>query len=554
MKKMSLRTIYVLALSAVFIASLILVIGFDMRIQQKQAMDSMANEARVFAREMQAVWDFMDISQDRINYDKDGEYDFKGLHCAVVGKSIGKLFSKDNAYQIRYTTFKPRNIQNKPDEFERLALARLAESKDVKEYYDLALYNGQKNFRYLQELKVEKSCLNCHGTPVGEIDETGYAKEGWNLDSFGGAISIVIPAASHEKAIKQNVMRDVLYFWLITVLIGGVVLFITNKFVFRPLASMGNAFSLLQKRSFSQVGIPKSFAATEVDRLLNRFNEMNSELERVYGNLEDEVAERTQDLKEANRLLESQKQVLEELNAQLAEETSFKSNLLSMVNHELRTPLASIITLAQTSRQNKELAQGQNARAWEEIERNSQILLRMINDMLDIARSDAGVISANIEAIDLGDIVSLATGTLAPLAEKFQVTFTSHVKPNVPLVFGDYDKTLRMLENLGSNAIKFTPDGGKVDLLVTCSEKTGDVLISMSDTGIGIDKKDQERIFDRFIQVDSTSTRKYNGSGLGLALVKEYAALQGFDVSVESELGVGSTFTILIPSDKVVGI
>ena len=155
--------------------------------------------------------------------------------------------------------------------------------------------------------------------------------------------------------------------------------------------------------------------------------------------------------------------------------------------------------------------------------------------------------------MDLGDIVSAVRGTMTPLARKYEVSFSTSVASDVPLVNGDFEKTQRMLENLANNAIKFTPDGGSVNLRVDVAEVQGGVRLRMVDDGIGIAKEDQERIFERFFQVDSTSTRKYNGSGLGLALVREYAAVQGFAVSVESELGQGSTFTILIPPDAIVG-
>lgn len=111
---------------------------------------------------------------------------------------------------------------------------------------------------------------------------------------------------------------------------------------------------------------------------------------------------------------------------------------------------------------------------------------------------------------------------------------------------------MRILENLGSNAVKFTPAGGTVSLSAMREEETGDVLVTVSDNGIGIAKENQERIFDRFFQVDSSTTRIYGGSGLGLALVREYAAAQGYTVGVESELGRGSAFTVRIPVAAVV--
>ena len=107
---------------------------------------------------------------------------------------------------------------------------------------------------------------------------------------------------------------------------------------------------------------------------------------------------------------------------------------------------------------------------------------------------------------------------------------------------------LRILENLGTNAVKFTPAGGVVALSASVDDGTGDVLVQVTDNGIGIAAADQERIFERFFQVDSSATRIYSGSGLGLALVREYAAAQGFGLSVESDLGQGSVFTVRIPA------
>ena len=259
------------------------------------------------------------------------------------------------------------------------------------------------------------------------------------------------------------------------------------------------------------------------------------------------------ELRRANVALEQQRDALERLNEKLAEETQFKSDLLSMVNHELRTPLTSIITFAQISREACPPDRESERHSWEEIEKNSQILLTMINDMLDIARSDAGSVHVACEPMDLGDIVSSVRGTMTPLARKYCVAFRTRVASDVPLVNGDFEKTQRMLENLASNAIKFTPDGGTVELRVDLDAGNGSVRLCMADDGIGIAPEDHERIFERFFQVDSTSTRKYNGSGLGLALVREYAAVQGFAVSVESALGRGSTFTITIPPDAIVG-
>ena len=548
----SLKTIYIVALTVAFAVSFFAFAAFDFYSQQKQTEQAMLEEARTFAREMDAVWQFMDNQQNVINTSSDGTYEFKGLHCSVVGKSVGRLFSAGSDYAIRYTNFNPRSEQDIPDDFETKALDAFYADRSVQEYYGVASFDGENRFRYLQALEVDNSCLECHGEPTGEIDITGHAKEGWTLESVGGAISIVIPLDQQQAAMRDNVIRDVAYFLMITVFIGAIIYVVTTVFVLRPLGGMHRAFGELREGRL-EASLSEQYAAKEVQRLMAGFNDMAGELRDMYEHLESQVEARTIDLSEANALLEHQRDKLEQLNADLAQETQFKSDLLSMVNHELRTPLTSIITFAQISREACDPSNAADRRSWEEIEKNSQILLNMINNMLDIARSDAGSVRATCEPMDLGDVVASVKSTMAPLARKYEVSFRTKVAPNVPLVNGDYEKTTRMLENLASNAIKFTPDGGSIELRVAVDEATHVVTLSMADDGIGIAPEDQERIFERFVQVDSTSTRKYNGSGLGLALVREYGEMQGFAVTVESELGVGSTFVITIPADAIVG-
>lgn len=550
MRKISLKTLYLLALSAVFAVSLVAFVAFDSQSQREQADASLLEEARTFAREMDAVWQFMYLSQPVINNTQDGTYEFKGLHCAIVGKSVGALFSKDNNYTIRYTNFNPRSVQDKPDDFETAALTAFNENPQVREFYGRAELDGAERFRYAQALEVDNSCLECHGEPAGEIDITGKAKEGWTLESVGGAISIAIPLESHDQAAQENTVRNGLFFLLITALIGGVIFLVTHTFMFKPLQRMQRGFAAMGEGQLNtEVSVAR--APQEIGRAIKQFNAMASELNVMYESLEDQVSDRTNDLQHANAVLEQQRDDLKRLNEELARETQFKSDLLSMVNHELRTPLTSIITFAQISREACPPNRESDRKSWEEIEKNSQILLNMINDMLDIARSDAGSMRTSCEPMDIGDVASAVRSTMAPLAQKYEVSFSTHVDGDVPLVEGDFEKTQRILENLASNAIKFTPDGGSVRLTVE-RDGAGGVVMRVTDTGIGISPADQERIFDRFFQVDSTSTRKYNGSGLGLAIVREYAEAQGFTVQVESELDHGSTFVVTVPAPAVV--
>ena len=559
MKRVSLKRIYLATLTAVFLVTFALFVAFDYVSQQNQAEEALLEEARTFAREMDAVWQFMDNQQKVINTSSDGDYDFKGLHCSIVGKSVGAILSYNNDYTIRYTNFEPRSYQDRPDAFEAEALTAFNEDSSVTEYYGVAEFAGEERFRYLQALEVDRSCLECHGGPVGEIDITGHPKEGWTLDSVGGAISIVIPLDQQREAVIGNLMLDAGFFLALTLVIGTVVYWVTRSFVLRPLERMSDAFGKMGERSL-EVFVHEGGASREVADLIAGFNDMAEELRGVYENLEDQVADRTRDLKAANAELERQRDSLERLSAELAKESELKSDLLSMVNHEMRTPLTTVIALAHMAIEDcdKRLEvsptpeEEESRAAWSEVLSSSRNLLGMINNMLDVARSDAGMTTVASELMDLGDVALAVSNTVKPIAKRSGVDFRTHVAADVPLVLGDFEKTGRLLENLAGNAVKFTPEGGAVRLGITLEEGTGDVLMSVADNGIGIAPEDQHRIFEKFVQVDISSRRRYGGNGLGLALVKDYAEAQGFDVALESELGRGSTFTVRIPRDLVV--
>ena len=154
------------------------------------------------------------------------------------------------------------------------------------------------------------------------------------------------------------------------------------------------------------------------------------------------------------------------------------------------------------------------------------------------------------EIVDLGDVAGIVADVVSPLAEQNGISFAWQVDADVPLVRADFEKLRHVLENLCGNAMKFTPEGGSVRLHIARSDDGSSVLMSVSDTGIGIDPADQQRIFERFVQVDSSVSRKYSGTGLGLSLAKEYAEMHGGRIEVDSALGRGSTFTVHLPVEE----
>ena len=287
-----------------------------------------------------------------------------------------------------------------------------------------------------------------------------------------------------------------------------------------------------------------------------QFSSMAAELRDTYGTLERQVADRTAllenrtcELARANETLKRQQQQLEEANRLLQNENEYKSEFLSMVSHELRTPLTSIVAFVKILNRDCAPASEEERQTRREIEHSSRILLTMIEDILEMSRVDAGRTKLNVELVDFGDLVGMVQGMVQPLADHGGIDFVIDVAPDVPLVSIDFDKMRHVVENLCGNAVKFTPRGGRVTLEVTWDQKADEVVVVVRDTGIGIAKADQERIFEKFVQADAGAARHYNGTGLGLALAREYVEMHGGSIDVESVFGRGSVFTVRVPRD-----
>ena len=539
MKKISLKTIYLVALTAVFLVSFFAFAAFDLVSQQKQAEESLLEEARTFAKEMDAVWQFMDNSQKVINTSADGDYDFKGLHCSIVGKSVGAIFSAGNDYTIRYTNFNPRSIQDKPDAFEAAALESFDADAATREYYGVAEFDGEERFRYLQALEVDESCLECHGEPVGEIDITGHAKEGWTLDSVGGAISIVIPMDQQNQAMMGNVMRDVAFFLMLTVLIGAVIYLVTTFFVFRPIDRMKVAFGEMGEGRLG-VLLDDRRASKEVASLIARFNDMAAELRAMYEHLEDQVASRTHDLQEANAALERQRDDLEDLSCQLAKEARFKSDLLSMVNHELRTPLAILQTKLELFAEEHPAMDAETAGLVSSLREQLDRLTALVRTLLEMSNLQS---ISRTDQIALAPLVEEILTDLTPLAQKNNISLQQDCA-ELGMVGSDA-LIYRLVFNLVENGIKYNRLDGAVRVTLRREKQTA--VLRVADTGPGIPADCRESIFQPFFRVDKSRSREMGGVGLGLALVREIAVLHGGSVTVESSSENGTTFVVTLP-------
>jgi PAS domain S-box-containing protein len=226
-----------------------------------------------------------------------------------------------------------------------------------------------------------------------------------------------------------------------------------------------------------------------------------------------------------------------------------KSEFLATVSHELRTPLNSIIGFSQILSKNKSGNLNDKERKYlSNILNSGKHLLELINDILDLSKIQADKAELDIETIDINEICEKVTPLIQSYISKKNLSFESIIDCTDTEIKADKTKLIQIMYNLIGNAAKFTPENGSIS--VNTKHIDDDFYISVTDTGIGIPADSKKEIFKNFKQVDSSNTRRYEGTGLGLALVKAYVEMHGGKIWVESELGKGSTFTFTIPQNR----
>ena len=257
-------------------------------------------------------------------------------------------------------------------------------------------------------------------------------------------------------------------------------------------------------------------------------------------------------LTSANQALDLKLSELAEVNVTLHRANLVKNEFLANVSHELRTPLNSILGFADLLRESGDTRVG---RYGENITLAAKNLLGMINDLLDIAKIEAGKADVRFEKTSVSDICRTLLALMAPVADKNQITVEPAISAGLPMVVTDAAKLQQILFNLLSNAMKFTPIGGTVRLTArpyTSSSKDrryAGVVISVADTGPGIPQAEQSRIFEKFYQVEASLTKVVSGTGLGLAIAKELSGLICGRLVCKSTPGHGAEFTIFLPPD-----
>ena len=280
----------------------------------------------------------------------------------------------------------------------------------------------------------------------------------------------------------------------------------------------------------------------EDDSALEELARQNRDLVQVLGELE----EKHEQLERLNTKLEESNRELNQANAQLRELSAMKEEFLALTTHDLRSPLSvisGVINFFNSGRLGDLTGEQKNMVSM--MERNTQNLIELVNDLLDASKLESGTMRLDLATIELSALIDELRQQMQPLAAEKEIALEALVPEELPPLRADRAKLRRVLVNLISNALKFTPRGGRVS--VSAAAEGTLVRVSVTDTGVGIPTEDMRDIFDKYAQARSRATRSEKGTGLGLYITRQLVELHGGHIEVRSEVGKGSTFSFTIP-------
>ncbi|MCG3125382.1 MAG: Sensor histidine kinase RcsC [Phycisphaerae bacterium] len=416
--------------------------------------------------------------------------------------------------------------------FAMRALAAFGRDRRRQFFHETTTEGRARIFNYAHAIRVEKRCLACHGegqtaTRYGENELAGFV---W--------VTLPVDQSPWEMPLNRGIFIAAgLLAGLLAVLVFYV---ITHRFILSPIDELRG---VAQRVTEGDIDVRSALqTGDEFEQLAETLNAM---LERLRTTQDD--------LRRANRLLDDKLGEMAETNVALYEANRLKSEFLANVSHELRTPLTSIIGFAELLRESAgDDGKARGRRYAENILISGRILLEIINDLLDLAKIEAGRIELHIENVELHDVCTTLVDFMRPVSDKKNIALDVHVEPDLPTLRSDRGRLRQILFNLMSNAVKFTPEDGRVSLRAERAG-AGRVRLRVADTGPGIDAVHQQMIFEKFRQIDGSATRAHQGTGLGLAIAKELTHMLGGEIGVESEPGAGATFWIELPESIVEG-
>ena len=445
--------------------------------------------------------------------------------------NTGRVIDPNNP-QVKWIRFGKDNILEqeqvkKLNERQYKIVKELLDDENQKDMITFQKNDGVTYCNYVRFLRASDNCMSCH-------NEQEPADAFLQNELIGAVIS--------NHPISEYIITNILnWVWLTTAGLiagtGAIITFywITQRVILRPirqLRGMANnvAEGNLDIRSMIKTG-------DEYEKLADAFNHML-----------DGLQEAQEKLRNANVQLDGKISELSQRNIELFKANKIKSEFLANVSHEFRTPLNSILGFAQVLREKQlSLSKEKAERYADNIITGGNRLLSMINDLLELAKTKAGKIELHIEKASISQLIESAVSSFSLETLKKKIHVKTDIAENLPLLVSDAGKVQQIIYNFLSNAVKFTPDKGKIKISVSAKDDNKILRIAVTDNGCGIKDEDKEKIFEKFVTADGSLTRESSGTGLGLAICSELAALLAGTIGVESTFGEGSTFWIEIP-------
>jgi signal transduction histidine kinase len=423
------------------------------------------------------------------------------------------------------------------DPFVSQAIDVFQSEPDHKEYFESAgVREGQRLFRYARAIRKSDMSWIHGGT------EAGYQPT-LDVTTIADPLRMVLIIDRRSQMAHSQLLLNPIYIIAAGILSGLLAIasfwYITTRLILSPVRVLRDT---AQRVAQGDLNIRAEInTGDEFEQLSTMFNTMLTNLKTNQDQLRG-----------INKGLDLKMGELAQTNVTLFEANKVKDEFLANVSHELRTPLNSIIgfaeILGETLKDRTGPVDEKRKRYAANIVTSSGHLLSLINDLLDIAKIEAGRIELHIAPMSVRDTAEGLINLIRPQADKKQIELSMSCPPNLPLIQTDAGKFQQILFNFLANSVKFTPQGGEVTIsakLIGDDEKQ--LRVSISDNGPGIPSDQHEKIFEKFTQLDSTVTREHTGTGLGLKIARELTNLLMGQIDVESVMGEGATFSLTVP-------
>lgn len=528
-----------------------------------------------------------------------GEFIPEAMSSSFVARSIfDRVRDKFPDYLLKFSSDTPRNPANMPGPCEQEILDYFRAHPEATKWVGEINLHDREYYAHFTPRRMEKRCLSCHGDPadapadlVARYGET--AGFHWPVGESVALDAVAIPLDQTQAALRREVLREsAIMLMAIGIIFVGVILAL-RYIVLRRLSTISaHVSSFADQPDVAALRPVEVRGNDEIGTLASGYNTMLAKLQDLYGSMEDKIDQRTAELSESNILLKTRAEELDkshriilsmmedtqtanenaqqasqdlqealEHSRQLAIEAESanvaKSEFLANMSHEIRTPLTAILGFTEMLMEPNH--SGAQQQEWlHVISRNSKHLLMLVNDILDLSKIEAGKLTLLPQRCDLCAAISEVVSMMRVRAEQAGLFLSMEYRTEIPeMILADGARLRQVLVNLTRNALKFTRRGGvhiATSFLPAWRNDRPAIQIKIVDTGIGIAPEHMEHLFDSFYQADASNSRQYGGTGLGLAITHRIVEMMEGEVTVESEHGRGSTFTVTIPTGPLDGV